>query len=100
MQEIIRWIGMIIIVVSMIIALVYGTIEAIDLVKDLATPAQVEQKVEDLGEQVDIQTGSAEKDNDSWKEHLKGISLAGLDIAVLATAWFEGKEYYDDLKSV
>lgn len=97
MQDIIRWIGMIIIVVSMIIALVYGTIEAIDLVKDLAT--QGTEVIQDVGEQVDIQTGSAEKDNDSWKEHLKGISLAGLDIAVLATAWFEGKEYYDDLKS-
>ena len=94
MEDFIKWAGTIIIVVSMVIALVYGTVETIDLVRDLATPVQVEQKVEDLGEQVDIQTESSNKDNNSWKEHLQGISLAGLDLAVLATAWFEGKEYY------
>lgn len=92
MQDFIRWIGIIIIVISMIIALIYGIIETIDLIKDLTTNG-----IQDIGESVDIQTGSANKDNDSWREHLKGVSLAGLDIAVLATAWFEGKEYYDSI---
>lgn len=75
-----KWLGIIILVISLFVALIYGGMEIYELIK-AAVAAAADQNV-------DMITAAL--------PHIKGIALVGADLALLITGFRDGRDLLRD----